>query len=75
MVEYKEKEEEGEKGKREEEERKKKKKKYKKKGGERKRLGCWRMRPIDGPKERADHQSVIWYWPHLVVLWLLRLFI
>ena len=27
---------------------------------------CWRMRPVDRPRARADHQSVIWYWPHLV---------
>lgn len=27
----------------------------------------WRMRPVDGRKERADQQSVIWYWPHLVL--------
>ena len=45
----------------------------KKKGGGQRELvvvvrGCWRMRPVDGRKERADQQSVIWYWPHLVVL-------
>ncbi len=54
--------------------RKKKKKKKKGGGGGGQRelvvvgKGCWRMRPVDGRKERADQQSVIWYWPHLVVL-------
>lgn len=28
----------------------------------------WRMRPVDGRQERADQQSVIWYWPHLVLV-------
>ena len=27
----------------------------------------WRMRRVDGLKERQGHQSVIWYWPHLVL--------